>query len=112
MQEEGLNKDEAKPYSLEEGRELVEQARHVIEAAVTSTRFNKAIMKEQLHRFRQHHGVFVTIEFYPTEVLRGCIGFVQHPENVSSLLVEAALAAATEDPRFVPVSRHELEHLI
>ncbi len=109
-----MSQEDAKlrPYSIDDGRELVEQARHVVESVTSSSRFDKRIAKEQLYRFKQRHGLFVTIEFYPTKALRGCIGFTQPIAPVSDLLVDAAYAAAAEDPRFVPVSRHELDHLV
>jgi hypothetical protein len=102
----------AHPYSVEEGMVLVRQARHVVEAVTTSLRFDKRIMQEQLYKFTQRYGLFVTIEFYPTKVMRGCMGVAEPIAPVGQLLVEAALSAASEDPRFVPVSRHELDSLI
>ncbi len=102
----------SRPYTIEEGRELVRGARQVIETATLSPRFNKKIIEEQMYRFSQRHGLFVTIEFYPTKALRGCIGFTEPIAPVSHLLVEAALAAAREDPRFVPVTDQELESLV
>jgi uncharacterized protein len=107
-----IETSELHPYSLEEGKELVYHARHVVESVTTSPRFNKKVLQEHLYKFTQRHGLFVTIEFYPTKALRGCIGFPQPIGPVSQLLVDAAFAAATEDPRFVPVSKNELEHLI
>ncbi len=101
----------SRPYSLEEGRELVWTARHVIEALTTLPNFNKKIAEERLAHFKGRHGVFVTIEHYPTKALRGCIGFTEPIAPMSSMLVEAAIAAASEDPRFVPVSHRELEHI-
>ncbi len=104
--------DAPAPYSLEEGRELVWGARHVVESATSSPRFERGIAEERLARFKERRGVFVTLEFYPTRALRGCIGFTEPIAPLGKLLVEAALAAATEDPRFVSVTRHELESLI
>lgn len=99
-------------YTQQDGTELVRAARNAIELYLTSSNFDKRVIKESIKRFSDRRGVFVTLEHYPTRTLRGCIGF---PVPVSALwndLVEAALAAAFEDPRFVSVSHPELEHLI
>jgi uncharacterized protein (TIGR00296 family) len=51
-------------------------------------------------------GVFVTLN--SNNDLRGCIGFPL-PKRLAEALPEAAIAAATEDPRFSPVEPHELD---
>ena len=107
-----VKSEEAHPYSLGEGKELVQQARHVVETITTSPRFSKKMAQEQLYRFTQRHGLFVTIEFYPTGVPRGSMGFITPIAPVGQLLVEAAIAAATEDQRYVSVTHHELDSLI
>ncbi len=44
--------------------------------------------------------------------LRGCIGtFLPATENIYTEIVRNAIASATEDPRFPPVSPKELEEL-
>lgn len=56
-------------------------------------------------------GVFVTLnllEAQGRESLRGCIGFPLPHKQLHQSVVEAAIAAATEDPRFAPVERGEL----
>lgn len=104
--------ESTRPYSLEQGRELVLGARQVVESVTSSPRFSKRIIEEQLYRFNQRHGVFVAIEFYPTKAIRGLMGFTHAIAPMNQLLVDAALAAATEDPRFVSVTKHELESII
>jgi hypothetical protein len=99
-------------YTLPEGSQLVKAARGTIELYLKSPHFDKAIMKDGLRMFNQKYGVFVTLEHYPTKSLRGCIGFPNPVSTISNDLVEAALAAAFEDPRFVPVSKPELDNLI
>ncbi len=59
----------------------------------------------------EERGVFVTIKTFPADRLRGCIGF---PEPVIPLIeatIDAAISAATKDPRFPPISPEELEHI-
>ncbi len=97
-------------YSLEEGTRLVKAARHAIELYITSREFRGDAVERTLSDFNQKHGVFVTIYHYPTRTLRGCIGFPEGVGEMKKLVVEAAVAAAAEDPRFVPVSHLEFEH--
>lgn len=51
-------------------------------------------------------GVFVTLNYLKgaEEHLRGCIGFPLPYKPLHQSVVEAAIAAATQDPRFPPVS--------
>lgn len=62
--------------------------------------------------WEERRGVFVTLHEYPSEDLRGCIGF---PEPIFPLrlgLPRATLYAAREDPRFPPVRSSELAHVV
>jgi len=54
-------------------------------------------------------GVFVTLN--NTAGLRGCVGFPLPDKKLYSALSEAAIAAATEDPRFPPVNVVELDQI-
>ncbi|MEM3227415.1 MAG: TIGR00296 family protein [Candidatus Micrarchaeaceae archaeon] len=99
--------------SLEDGKSLVSAARNAVELYLKSPHFDKNIVKESIrHIATDKYGVFVTIEYYPTKTLRGCIGFPRAYGALNNSVVEAALAAAAEDPRFVPVSHRELDELI
>ncbi|MEM0453441.1 MAG: TIGR00296 family protein [Sulfolobales archaeon] len=44
--------------------------------------------------------------------LRGCIGYLQPIEPLASNVINAAIAAAVEDPRFNPMSEDELSNVI
>jgi len=60
----------------------------------------------------EKRGVFVTIKTFPGKELRGCIGY---PEPVMPLVlatIDAAISAATRDPRFYPVRPEELPNLV
>ena len=98
-------------YGAEEGAELVKAARNSIELYLMTPRFDKSLVKRTISKFNERYGVFVTLEHYPTKELRGCIGFPTAVAPVSESIVEAAIAAAFEDPRFVPVSKAELDEL-
>jgi hypothetical protein len=100
-----------KEYSLSEGELLVKAARNAIEIYLTSSNFRREAAERSLAGFAGRHGVFVTIYHYPTRTLRGCIGFTEGVKRIGELIVDAAISAATEDPRFVPLSHLELEHV-
>lgn len=54
-------------------------------------------------------GVFVSLHIKSTGELRGCIGTCQPTRsNVAQEIIYNAVAAATEDPRFPPVTPEEL----
>lgn len=55
-------------------------------------------------------GVFVCIKKH--EQLRGCIGtFIPCSENIAMETIRNAISAATQDPRFPPVTKDELDEL-
>ena len=64
--------------------------------------------------FDEKAGVFVTINklFGKKEELRGCIGYIIPIKPLIIATIDAAIAAATEDPRFIPVSKEELNEII
>lgn len=93
--------------SDEEGAELVRLARKAVETYVRESTIIKP--DKELPR----SGVFVTINHVvrSEEHLRGCIGFPMPYKGLHQSVIEAAIAAATEDPRFPPVDSEELDHL-
>lgn len=55
-------------------------------------------------------GIFVCIKKHGE--LRGCIGtYVPSRDNIASEAIANAISAATDDPRFPPVTEHELPEL-
>jgi hypothetical protein len=60
-------------------------------------------------KFSYDSGVFVTLN--KKENLRGCIGFPTPVKKLYQSLVDAAIASATEDPRFPPVKYEELNEI-
>lgn len=94
--------------SDEDGALLVSTARKIVTEFVKNGR--KLILDEKLKsRFSFHAGVFVTIN--TKEDLRGCIGFPL-PRILCDALYDAAIASATQDPRFSPVQVSELDKII
>ncbi len=51
-------------------------------------------------------GVFVTLRCHSE--LRGCIGVIEAAESIGENVLRCAVLAATEDPRFPPLTRQEL----
>ena len=52
-------------------------------------------------------GVFVTM--FVEDGLRGCIGYVSGIDSVHDAVAELTRKAATEDPRFSPIQKNELD---
>lgn len=57
----------------------------------------------------RHSGAFVTLEVGGD--LRGCIGFPGSTQPLDQLVAECSVAAATEDPRFTPLRRRDMDAL-
>jgi hypothetical protein len=96
-----------KNYNLsdEDGTVLVQTARKIVtEFVKNNTRLG--LGGDLQSRFSFDAGVFVTLN--TDNDLRGCIGFPL-PRNLAQALPEAAIAAATQDPRFSPVKPSELD---
>nr|MDQ3718039.1 TIGR00296 family protein [Thermoproteota archaeon] len=96
--------------SLIEGAQLVRLARTAVEKYLE----NSVIIQSEKDTLEKA-GVFVTISYLTTsrkEYLRGCIGFPLPEKTLPQGVIEAAIAAATEDPRFPPLDRQELNNVI
>ena len=81
--------------------------------AVTEFLSNGKRMKlesEREKKFSFNSGVFVTLN--NADGLRGCIGFPMPDKKLSHGIIDAAIAAATEDPRFSPVKINELNDIV
>ena len=81
--------------------------------AVTEFLSNGKRMKlesEDEKKFSFNSGVFVTLN--NADGLRGCIGFPMPDKKLSHGIIDAAIAAATEDPRFSPVKINELNEIV
>jgi hypothetical protein len=96
-------------YTLEEGKYLVRLARRTIEIYLREKR-ELSPPEDAPEKLKEKAGVFVTLETYPTHELRGCIGYPEPIYPLVEATIKAAIAAATQDPRFYPVSLRELEH--
>ena len=98
-----------KQISNEDGEILVKTARKVVEEYLISK--NKMKLDEKFENsFSFNSGVFVTLN--DESGLRGCIGFPLPDKKLYIALKDAAIAAATEDPRFPKVESEELDKII
>jgi hypothetical protein len=92
--------------NLEEGTLAVKTARRVIEEYVKNNRTPKVELQGP---FEELSGVFVTLK--EDGELRGCIGYPYPDIPLSKALVDAAIQAATQDPRFGRVRTAELSRI-
>jgi len=97
-------------FTLKEGQHLVNVARDIVERLFDDRRPSL----EPLIQTNVKAGVFVSIHDCSTgeNILRGCVGFPLPRGEFSSSLEEAAIAAATQDSRFSPISKEELGKVI
>ena len=94
--------------SDEDGEILVKTARQVVTEYLNSRTKTKLDEKFESN-FSFNSGVFVTLN--NPMGLRGCVGFALPDKKLYNALVDAAISAATEDPRFPPVSAEDLEQI-
>ncbi len=93
--------------TAEEKRELFRIAHQSIEAEVKGRDAPK--LKPLTPRLAELRGVFVTLK--ESGNLRGCIGYIEGIRPLYKAVAEMAVAAATGDPRFPPVTTRELPEL-
>ncbi len=94
-----------------DGERAVRLARASVASALGSTAAPPTVLEAAGPVFREPRGVFVTLRRHPGGELRGCIGFPLPTRPLERAIAEAAVAAATEDPRFPAVRAAELPRL-
>ena len=95
---------------VSQGQYLVSLARQSIEGYLTDGR--KVAPARADGALLEKRGVFVTLETHPGRELRGCIGYPMPIKELALAVVDCALSAAFEDPRFPPVEKNELSRLV
>ena len=93
-------------YSAQEREQLLHLARQSIAAHLRGEPLPKAEIPAHLNEPR---GAFCTLHLHGK--LRGCIGYVEPLFPLWQTVVQTAMAAASEDPRFEPLSVDELPHI-
>jgi len=100
--------------TLEEGAFLVKLARRAVESYITRGKIIE-LPEDTPQKLRSAGASFVTllrIRGAEARELRGCIGYVKPVEPLALNVIHAAIAAATEDPRFLPLEPEELSEVI
>ena len=96
-----------------EGEFLVRLARKAVEEYL-ETRKHSPVPDNIPEKLKQPCGVFVTINNIVNgeKELRGCIGYPYPTDPLGQAVIQSAISAATEDPRFYPLSPKELDKVV
>ncbi len=99
--------------SLEEGKFLVQLARKAVKTYLETGKTVEA-PESTPEKLFEHCGVFVTINSLKNgeKALRGCIGYPYPTNPLVEAVVDSAVNAATQDPRFYPLSLGELGKVV
>lgn len=94
---------------LVEGRKLVKLARKSISYFIATGSLYRE--KAPNEKFLEKRGVFVTLNSYPSGDLRGCIGLPYPVKELWNAVIETAVSAAFNDPRFPALKSSELPNI-
>ena len=99
--------------ALKEGKFLVNMARQTVTAYLESGILLQ-VSDDVSSKLMEPCGVFVTLNIIHKEnkMLRGCIGFPYPTTPLAKAVIDAAISAATQDPRFPPVTAEELDQIV
>jgi hypothetical protein len=99
--------------NLEEGKFLIKLARSAVNEKLEK---GKTVQppKETPKKLFEHCGVFVTINSLRggEKELRGCIGYPYPTNPLVEAVIDSAINAATQDPRFYPLTLKELSKVV
>ena len=97
----------------EEGKFLVNLARQTVTAYLESGILLQ-VSDELSSKLMEPCGVFVTLSIIHNQnkMLRGCIGLPYPTTPLTKAVIEAAVSAATQDPRFPSVTTQELDQIV
>jgi len=92
------------PYLNEQARkELLSIARNTLEKYLAESKVSR--IEPSAPVLREHAGAFVSL--HKGGELRGCIGQITQDRALYQVVQDCAVSAATEDPRFPPVTADE-----
>ena len=99
--------------SDEEGKLLIQTARNAVKTYLETGKTLKPPENTPKKLF-ENCGVFVTINTVKRgkKELRGCIGYPYPTNPLVEAVIDAALQSATQDPRFDPIERDELNSVV
>jgi uncharacterized protein len=95
-------------FSLQDGEKAVTFARSVLHATVEQNPIPLITLPSS---FQKNHGVFTTLQSYPSFHLRGCIGIPEPVMTLKDAIVESA-RSVTHDPRFPVLQAEELSEIV
>jgi len=98
-----------KMFSKEQEKKLLRIARSAMTRFVTNKDKSSLAAQEKDPVFQNPAAVFVTL--MKNGELRGCIGGIEPKEALAVAVEKSAISAATEDPRFNPVTSNELSQI-
>jgi len=90
-----------------DGKKLLKLARDSVESYFSNKEIK--VDDELKKKYSEERGVFVTLQKQGD--LRGCIGFPEPIMQLIDAIIDAAKAAAFQDPRFPQVSEGELKDI-
>ncbi|MGQ9707582.1 MAG: AmmeMemoRadiSam system protein B [bacterium] len=99
--------EESSGLTEAEKKGLLEIARRTIEQYVRTGKVPD--FQPLSERLKEKRGVFVTLN--KRKGLRGCIGYIEPVKPLYLATRDMAISAATEDPRFPPVTADELSEI-
>jgi uncharacterized protein len=103
------------PFELnqEEGEFLIHLARNTVKQYLQNEEKLEP-PKDTSKKLFEHCGVFVTINSLRSgeKELRGCIGYPYPTSQLVEAIIDSAINAATQDPRFEPLSLKELDRVV
>jgi AmmeMemoRadiSam system protein A len=89
-------------------KELISLARKTVEEFFETEKL-KIIPN---NKFKEKRGVFITINVYPEDELRGCVGFPLPQYPLYEAVQRAAIEAAFHDNRFPSLREEELDKIV
>jgi len=97
----------------EEGKFLIQLARNTVKTYLESGK-TLSPPKSTPKKLFENCGVFVTINSIrgKQKDLRGCIGYPYPTNPLVNAVIDNAINAATQDPRFEPLHQSEMEHVV
>ncbi|MCX6133533.1 MAG: AmmeMemoRadiSam system protein A [Ignavibacteriales bacterium] len=93
--------------SVADKKELLRIARTSIASALSGRPHARS--EGRRTALKEHCGAFVTLHLHSE--LRGCIGYIEARFPLHETIEEAAVKAALEDPRFLPLTAEELKNV-
>ena len=96
------------PISIEDKRYLLQLARTVILDHL-GEKISSPLPARSTPEFMEKRGCFVTL--HSSGRLRGCIGIIEPIKSLIAGVKENAIHAGFQDPRFSPVTLHEMENI-